>query len=64
MEVRRMLSYDDARQVSEPLELAGRKRLIVFVSGPNAREGRAKYPKSVAEDLAEPVRSALAAASA
>jgi hypothetical protein len=60
MQIRREYTYPDARQISEPMEIEGRERLIVFVSGPNARAGRTAYPKTVPEDAVGVVRDRLA----
>jgi len=64
MEIRREFSYPDDRQVSEPMEIEGRERLIVFVAAPNARGGRTVYPKSVSEGEVAAIRAQLAAESA
>jgi hypothetical protein len=44
---RREYAYPDARQVSSPIEVEGRTRVVVFVAGPNALTPK-KYPKTVA----------------
>jgi hypothetical protein len=44
-EFRRMYDYPDAPQISRPISIGGRERIVVFVAGPNAQ--RSKYPKTV-----------------
>jgi hypothetical protein len=62
LEFRREFRYPHARQVSEAIDIAGRKRLVTFVAAPNSRAGRAAYPKTVPEGSVSSVRAALAAA--
>ena len=57
--IRREYSYPDDRQVSEPMEIEGRKRLVVFVAAP-ASKGRTAYPKTVPDEMIGIVRTALA----
>jgi hypothetical protein len=59
LQIRGEYDYPHNRQVSEPMPIEGRERVIVFVAGPNAR-GRTAYPKTVPDDLVGPVRSHLA----
>jgi hypothetical protein len=60
MAIRDAYSYPDAPQVSKPMEIVGRKRLLVFVSGPAAWEGKLAYPKTVPEEIVGVVRDWLA----
>jgi hypothetical protein len=64
LEIRREYSYPHNRQVSEPMEIEGRTRLIVFIAGPNARTGRTAYPKTVPQRDVGAVREHLAAETA
>lgn len=59
--IRREYHYPNAPQVSEPIEIEGRERRVVFVAGPAAR--RAKYPKTVTEQDALILREWLSAPS-
>jgi hypothetical protein len=50
--------YADAAQVSSPIDVEGRMRVVVFVAAPNARTPK-KYPKTVAESDARGIRARL-----
>jgi hypothetical protein len=59
MAIRSAYSYPDAPQISEPMKIEGRERLLVFVSAPNAREGKLAYPKTVPDDAVARMRECL-----
>jgi hypothetical protein len=59
MAIRGTYSYPNAPQVSAPIEIEGRERLIVFVSAPSAYEGRLAYSKTVPDEAVGAVRQWL-----
>jgi hypothetical protein len=59
MAIRSAYSYPDAAQISKPIKIEGRERLLVFVSAPNALEGKLAYPKTVSDDAVARVRERL-----